>query len=247
MRRGSRLRSAAVVILLLAAMLGLASSAPLALEGADQKTSGSSKGETQTTAEPLPLGSPDLSEAREVETVSPGVTRTRIVRGERSGDGSYTVDVALIATEEEAQSVAEGLSEDGYEPRVEEASDRPSAAPGTGPLSHLVRAGSFPTEEEAADMRGQLEEAGYGEGGSYETPKVVYTGEDGKETTGPWVVEVLEVAPGSTGDVVPALSTGAVPDKEALTETLARTSAEAAVNGGYFVVEPEDGTPGDAA
>jgi len=146
--------------------------------------------------------------------------------------------------------VADQLSGDGYEPRIEEIPDPPDS-PEDGPLAYLVRVGSFPSKEEAEDLQARLEEAGYGgEQGeaAYKTPRTVYTGEDGGETAGPWVVNVLEVAPnGFGGSVAPALATGVVPEKETLTGIASRTGIPAAVNGGYFVVKPEDGTPGDLA
>jgi Phosphodiester glycosidase len=76
----------------------------------------------------------------------------------------------------------------------------------------------------------------------------VDTAEDGGKTTGPWVVHVLEVEPDAfAGRIVPELGTGVVPGLERLTGIAARTGALAAVNGGYFVIGPADGTPGDLA
>jgi hypothetical protein len=78
--------------------------------------------------------------------------------------------------------------------------------------------------------------------------RVAYTGEDGGETTGPWVVHVLEINPARyDGTLRPELATEIIPDKETLTSISARTDALAATNGGYFVVDPTDGTPGDQA
>jgi len=43
----------------------------------------------------LPLGRPGLEETRSAERVAPGVTYTRVVRGETSKKDFYTVDVAF--------------------------------------------------------------------------------------------------------------------------------------------------------
>lgn len=61
-------------------------------------------------------------------------------------------------------------------------------------------------------------------------------------------MHVLEVDPGLYGGLVaPELATEAVPEREPLTSISARTDSLAAINGGYFVIEPRDGTPGDLA
>jgi Phosphodiester glycosidase/SPOR domain len=114
--------------------------------------------------------------------------------------------------------------------------------PTPGPLGYLVRIGSFATEAEANGVRDRLAAHGY------TGLRVVYTGEDGRLTTGPWVVDVLEVD-GSAfeGQVAPELGTGIVPELERLTSISARTHSLAAVNGGYFVIGAADGTPGDLA
>lgn len=227
----------AMVLLLAFALGGASLAAGAQSEGAGQyPTAG---GEASAASGLLPLGGSSLAESHDSRTVAPGVTHTRITRGEESDDDYYTVDVALVATEEEARGIADQLAGEGHEPMVD-GTPRPPDAPGDGPLAYRVRVGSFPSEEEAEELKGQLQEAGY------EEPNTVYTGEDGAETTGPWVVDVLEIVP-EGGGTVSALATGVVPEKETLTEMASRTGAPAAVNAGYFVVEEEDGTPGDLA
>jgi exopolysaccharide biosynthesis protein len=78
--------------------------------------------------------------------------------------------------------------------------------------------------------------------------RVVFTGEDGRHTTGPWVLHVLEVDPiAFGGDIVPALATDVVPGREPLSDRAARAGSVAALNGGYFVIGAENGTDGDLA
>jgi hypothetical protein len=78
--------------------------------------------------------------------------------------------------------------------------------------------------------------------------RTVYTGEDGAETTGPWVVHVLTVDPSVfRGKVEPELGTGLIPERENLTALSRRKGALAAINAGYFVMGANDGTPGDMA
>ncbi|MGH3086415.1 MAG: SPOR domain-containing protein, partial [Rubrobacteraceae bacterium] len=195
-----------------------------------------------------PFGPPGLPEFQTRAELAPGLGYTRVVRGETSEEDSYTVDVVLTENREHADEVAERLRDDGYEPRVEEVSDRPQDDP-EYPRLYLARAGEFDTEAEAADLAGELEESGYGsseEGGSeaYAALSAVYTGEDGSETTGPWVVSVVEAAPDFEGEIVSRLAASEIPGKERLTDISSRAGSLAGVNGGYFVVESADGTEG---
>jgi hypothetical protein len=190
----------------------------------------------------LPLGQPGLKETRTTQQLAPGVTYTRIVRGVPSGKDFYTVDVAFEADQSAAQSLADRLRSDGYKPRIEEISQRAPDDPQSGPLGYLVRVGVFAKEDKANALQTRLQADGY------TGLRVVYTGEDGEETTGPWVVHVLEIDPDRyDGTLSPELATGIVPDRELLTSISRRTNSLAATNGGYFVIGPADGTPGDLA
>jgi hypothetical protein len=152
------------------------------------------------------------------------------------------VDVAFKADQSSADSVAAQLRSDGYEPIVQEISERAPDDPQSGPVGYLVRTGAFARQAEANALRDRLAADGY------TGLRVVYTGEDGTETTGPWVVHVLEIDPARyDGTLRPELATQIIPDKETITSISARTDALAATNGGYFVVDPTDGTPGDLA
>jgi len=101
-----------------------------------------------------------------------------------------------------------------------------------------VRLGSFATQAQADELRARLIAEGFA------SPRSVYEGDDGDLTTGPWVVNVLEVAPGLAR---PALATQVVPGRELLTALAARLPALASVNGGYFVIGAANGTDGDLA
>lgn len=63
----------------------------------------------------------------------------------------------------------------------------------------------------------------------------------------PLQIHILEIAPNFSGRIEPALATDVVPGLEPLSALAARRRPLAAVNGGYFVMVPEDGTPGDLA
>jgi hypothetical protein len=190
----------------------------------------------------LPLGSPSLEETRTTTEVAPGVTYTRIERGEQSESDFFTVDVAFKADRAAAEQIAAQLEADGYEPVIVEVTERAPDDPQTGPLGYLVRTGSFTTQAEADALRAELAAKGY------TGLRTVYTGEDGGETTGPWVVHVLEVDPDLyDGTISPEVATEIVPGRETLTDVSERTDSLAAINGGYFVIGESDGTPGDLA
>ena len=114
-------------------------------------------------------------------------------------------------------------------------------APGTTSRRAEVR--GRPDTVTAADaLRAELAAKGY------TGLRTVYTGEDGGETTGPWVLHVLELDPALyDGTLAPELATEIVPGRELLTSISARTDSLAAINGGYFVIGANDGTPGDLA
>src|SRR3712207_2304592 len=78
----------------------------------------------QFCAAELPLGSPSLQETRTTEHVAPGVTYTKIVRGEQSQTDFYTVDVAFKADRAAAEQIVAQLEADGYEARIETISQR---------------------------------------------------------------------------------------------------------------------------
>lgn len=190
----------------------------------------------------LPLGRPNLNESRQSVQVTPGVTHTVIVRGRQSDRDVYTVDVAFQTTAQAAQEIADSLRSQGYQPYIQPIVERTLDDLKPGLLGYLVRVGAFTKEAEAMNLRSSLAAIGYS------GLRVVYTGEDGETTTGPWVVNVLEVDPNEfKGKVSAALGTDIVPNNERLTQISTRTGALAAVNGGYFVIGAADGTPGDLA
>lgn len=191
---------------------------------------------------PLELGYPYLHETRQTRTLAKGVTYTKIVRGESSQNDFFTVDVDFAETEREAMALSEKLSNQGFHPFVERISKRAADDKEDGELGFVVRVGKFKSEQEAKELQQKLTAAGY------TGLRVVFSGEDGQMTSGPWVVNVLEIDPKIyKGSIVPELSNDEISGKEKLTAMAARNQAVAGINGGYFVVGENDGTPGDLA
>jgi hypothetical protein len=191
----------------------------------------------------LPLGTPNLHEQRTFVNIAPGLTYTKINRGATSAKDFFTVDVAFVETHKQAQALLEKLKEDGFKnAHIIREPNRAMDDPDKSPLGFVVRVGEYQLEAEAKELQQKLSEMGYS------GLRVVYTGEDGEQTTGPWIVNVLEVDPDQwQGKVMPELANNEVIGKEKLTQMAERNQAIAGINAGYFVVGENDGTPGDLA
>jgi hypothetical protein len=177
----------------------------------------------------LPLGPRSLHETRTTDRLARGVTYTKIVRGHPSERDGWTADVAVVTGRAAADDLVARLRAAGFDARRLKLPGR-----------YLVRSGHF-AQKAGADARvAAIRAAGLPVRGS------VFTGEDGRPTSGPWVVHVLRIDP-RRGDVAAALANDVVADREPLTRIAARHDALAAVNGGYFVIGDADGTPGDLA
>ncbi|MGB3438482.1 MAG: phosphodiester glycosidase family protein [Actinophytocola sp.] len=204
----------------------------------------------------LPLGPGDLTESRSVQTLQPGVTLTTIVRGAPDAANTWTVEVAIpggsgspdpdtpptaVSDRAHADELAAALTEAGFGPRVEEVTTpRLADFPG-GTLGYRVRVGNHPTKEAADAALAAIRAAEF-------TASTVFTGWDGDSADrGPWEVRVLTIDPRRfAGDLVGDFG----PDLERRETTSALGAARgatAAVNAGFFVLDPAAGAPGDPA
>jgi hypothetical protein len=221
-------------IAVLAVLAGLLAEAPA--------TAGQSTGARPDISGGLPLGPATLSETRTVEQLAPGLTLTTIERGSASPNDFWTVTAGFFADRATADALATRLVAAGFDPRVEQVDGRAVDDPQRGPVGFQVRVGSSQDQAAMNALAAQLRAAGFA-GAS-----VTNTSLDGTPTTGPWVVRVLRVDRHSfRGQVDARLATDVVPDRETVSALAARVGATAAINGGYFVINATDGTPGDLA
>lgn len=204
----------------------------------------------------LPLGPRELAEDRQTTTLQPGVTLTRIVRGSSDPTHAWTVELDISATgtspdpdappralsdRASADLLAARLRSAGFVPRVERV-DTPATFdyPG-GTLGWRVRIGSSADQAAADALRDEIVGAGF-------TGASRFTGWDGSAADrGPWRLQVLTIDPTQFRG---RLVAGYGPDLEnrETTSALSRASgATAAVNAGYFVLDPASGAPGDPA
>ncbi|ADB35632.1 Sporulation domain protein [Kribbella flavida DSM 17836] len=214
--------------------------------------------QSQVAAPGLPLGPAHLPEKRETTTLQPGVTLTKITRGQTGPGSVWTVEVAIPSSSPDPDAPATALSDQagaeaaaaklraaGLEPRVEDVLTPRLADAGGGHLGYRVRLGSLPTKAEADALRAKVIAAGLN-GSS------IYTGWDGEPddlsgSTGPWQVQVLTIDPKKFRGTLDA-SYGLDLEARETTSTLATlTGATAAVNAGFFVLDPKAGAPGDPA
>ncbi|UXM93563.1 phosphodiester glycosidase family protein [Paenarthrobacter sp. JL.01a] len=205
----------------------------------------------------LDLGAPDQPETRTVTTLAPGLTRTAISRGTPNADFSWTAEVALpsaspdpdapasaLSTQAQAQKVADKLKEAGVAARVEHVQS-PQLADAGGDLGYRVRAGAFPTKAEGTDTVSRIKAAGY-------TSSVIYTGWDGDQgssenSRGPWNFQVLTIDPKDYRGQFTSSFGPNLEDRETTSQLSAAAGALAAVNGGFFTMDPKAGAPGDPA
>lgn len=202
----------------------------------------------------LPLGPGDLTETRTVETLQPGVTLTTIIRGEADPALGWTVEIAVpggggdpdpdapptaIADRDHADTLAAALDGSGFSPRVEEVTTPPLADFAGGTLGFRVRIGLDADKAVADATLAGVRAAGF-------TASAVFTGWDGAGTDrGPWRVRVLTIDPRAfRGDL--AATFGPDIERRETTSDLAK-DATAAVNAGFFVLDPAAGAPGDPA
>ncbi len=205
----------------------------------------------------LDLGAPDLPENRTVTVLAPGLTRTSITRGTPNQDLQWTAEVAIpsaspdpdapasaLSSEAQARSVADKLRAAGVPARVEHVQS-PQLADAGGDLGYRVRAGQFPTRADGSVTITVIKAAGY-------AASVIYTGWDGDEgtsenTRGPWKLEVLTIDPKEfRGELASSFGPN-LQDRETTSQLGSAAGALAAVNGGYFVLDPKAGAPGDPA
>ncbi|MFE6589134.1 phosphodiester glycosidase family protein [Streptomyces sp. NPDC057781] len=205
----------------------------------------------------LPLGPSNLPETRTTTTLQPGVTLTRIVRGNADdpalhwtvevsvpgGDTSPDPDAPPTALKDRASAdeLAAELERDGFQARVEQVTTPKTADYAGGTLGWRVRVGRYDSQAAATSERARLRAAGH-------TGSAVYTGWDGEATDrGPWHVDVLTIDPRGFRGSLDASYGPDLENRETTSALAASADAIAAVNAGFFVLDPKAGAPGDPA
>lgn len=203
----------------------------------------------------LPLGPEGLPEVRTKITLQRGVTLTTIVRGEVDPRHFWTLQLNVpaltspdpdapptaLSDRTSAETLADRLRRAGFEPRVEEVTAPATADYLGGRLGFRVRVGRLLDQPAATALLAVLVRQGF-------TAAIRFTGWDGSTTDrGPWRLQVLTLDP-RTFDGHLLASFGPDIEHRETTSSLSRAvGATAAVNAGYFVLDPKAGAPGDPA
>jgi hypothetical protein len=204
----------------------------------------------------LPLGAPGLPEVRTTQQLAPGVMLTSIVRGEVDPAARWTVEAAIpagpasaepgaptavVTDRQTAEDFAAGLRSRGLDPRVEEVTAPPFADHAGGTIGYRVRLGSYPDRESAQAGSASLRAASA-------AGSAVYTGWDrDPDARGPWRLQVLRIDPAEFRGRLTASFGPDLQRTERTSDLAAARGATAAVNAGFFVMDPASGAPGDPA
>jgi hypothetical protein len=211
----------------------------------------------------LPLGNPALREERTDRQVGEGLAYTHIVRGHASPDDYWTLRILLPSREKEggidpdapvgmlapkaiADAVAAKLAAPGWAPSTQRFATEALPDDVTAhDIGYAVSIGRAASADGLAEDEQRLRQQGF-------RARRWHTSFDGDDTTGPWDVHVLAVDPRrwSVTSSLGASLTG----RETVRAITARAGATAAVNGGFFAMQPfdpasgrGDGEPGEAA
>ena len=231
------------------ALAGLASAALLSAAGVS----------TATAAAPSPhldLGPANLPERRTTETLQPGVTLTRITRGEQDASLRWVLEALIPSTstspdpdappralsdEASAHAQADRLTAKGFPARVERVDQPRTADVPAGVLGYRVRVGSYPSKDAADQDRERLSAAG-------ESANSVFTGWDGAASDrGPWHVDVVRIDPRTFRGRLGASYGPDLYHRETTSALAQASGATVGVNAGFFVLDPAAGAPGDPA
>lgn len=205
----------------------------------------------------LSLGAGDLPEHRTVSTLAPGVTLTKISRGGADSSLFWTAEVAIpsdspdpdapasaLSSQVKAQAAADKLKAVGIDARVEHVQS-PQLADAGGDLGYRVRSGQFTTKADGASTAARIKAAGL-------SSSVIYTGWDGdadtlSTTRGPWNLEVITIDPKQYKGQLTGSFGADLEKRETTSQMAAGANALAAVNAGFFVMDPRAGAVGDPA
>ncbi|MDH6125377.1 phosphodiester glycosidase family protein [Kitasatospora sp. GP82] len=204
----------------------------------------------------LPLGSATLPETRTTRTLAEGVTLTTIVRGRVSPGDHWTVNVAIptgqlppspdpdapasvLGSRAKATAVAARLTKAGYMPKlVEEKSPAYRDFP-AGSQGFVVQIGSFRDPASANAAAARLKALGF-KGVS------TFTGGERTQVDGPWVLRELVIDPHRFEGRIEESHGGSQTGRRTTSQLASSAEALAAVNGGYFIMDPADGEPGQS-
>lgn len=204
----------------------------------------------------LPLGPSDLPEERTTRRLQPGVTLTQIDRGAPSASVRWVVELNIPSTsspdpdtparsvqdEASARDLVARLRDEGFTGRAEPVRQPAVADVEAGVIGHRVRLTTTHGDQDGADAEvARLKEAGF-------SARSWYAGWDGGTTArGHWSVNVVTIDPRRFRGHLGGTYGEDLEERETTTDLARSTRATAAVNGGFFTMDPAAGAEGDPA
>ena len=217
-------------------------------------TSAAGKGERSRGE--LPLGPSDLPEKRTTRQLRPGVTLTQIDRGAPSSSVRWVVELSIppssnpdpdapgraVQDKRSADALVTRLRDAGFASRAQPVRQPAVADVEAGVIGHRVRLTTTHRNKEGADAAvARLKEAGF-------SARSWYAGWDGgTKTRGHWSVNVVTIDPRRFRGHLGGTHGRDLEQRETTTELARSTGATAAVNGGFFTMDPAAGAEGDPA
>lgn len=205
----------------------------------------------------LPLGPSDLREERTSRWLQAGVSHTRIERGDRDADLPWVVELNIpsgssspdpdapprsVQDRASAKDLVSRLREAGFDARVQRVRQPAVVDVDAGTIGHRVRLStSFASKEDADASVKRLENADF-------SARSWSTGWDGgSRARGHWSINVLTIDPRRFRGELTGTYGRDLEQRETTTDLSRHTGATAAVNGGFFVMDPAAGAEGDPA
>ncbi|MDQ6658209.1 MAG: phosphodiester glycosidase family protein [Actinomycetota bacterium] len=204
----------------------------------------------------LPLGSRNLPQTATSQQLERGVTLTKIVRGAFDPATPWVVeltipDVSNPDPDAPGSSVKDRTSADHLVSRLAAAGFSAQAQPVRQPRTVDTRASvigyrvrltaRYSSQAAATAVTSQLTAAGF-------TGRTWYKGWDGgSDAAGQWTVNIVTIDPRQFRGALGATYGPDLYNRETTTALSAYVGAEVAINGGFFVLDPAAGAPGDPA
>jgi hypothetical protein len=186
---------------------------------------------------PLPLGAVALAEARTVTQLAPGVRHHHIVRGTPGEPARWVIALPPALSGKAGAQASKCLARLGLAP-----ARLSYRSPGRGGRRYTVAVGgafASQTLARASLPASPLPGCRFA---------VQNSAAERDNQTGPWSIHIIEIDPVQyRGRMISALGND-LAKGGATTTALARDhGALAAINGGFFAIHPDDGTPGEPA
>lgn len=184
----------------------------------------------------LSIGVPDLKQDVVKRDVVEGVEFYDILRGEFGGD-SYILSSGVLDSAAVGQYMAL-LKRLAIDYSLESAAER---APQGNQIGDILRIRSVRNRQDAEDLSRKLQENGL-------IFNVVYSAQEGLETTGPFKISLLKIDLNQfDGRIVNSLAQKTIQGAETVSAMSVLEKSVAGINGGYFVFNDEVGDYGAPA